>query len=114
MSNTLQNDTLSGTSIVQYISPCTVVLDLPNILTIDKKLTVGLPYLYLHGSSINAVQLLDIWDEGNNVFIKIQDLHTANINTLSYSLTDSETYWTWSLVSIAYLQKISIKESGTC
>ncbi len=62
MSNNLQHDALSATSKVAYISPCTAVVNLPFILFIDRKFTIGSPYLYLEGCHITAVNLLDIWD----------------------------------------------------
>ncbi len=93
-------------SIMQYISPCTVVLDLSVILTIDKKLTIGLPYLYLEGDYIDAVQLLDVREENDTVFIKTQDFQTGKIKTVSWSEGNSETNL-WSLISLAYLQKLA-------
>jgi hypothetical protein len=109
MKDQSQNNTLSPhtTEKLQYISPCTVVLDLPIILTVDKKLTVGMPYLYVEGSHIKAVNLIDIWDADNYVYIKIQDLKTSKINTVSWSLEYSGAYYLWTLASYSYLLKLT-------
>ena len=58
MTNPLKNvpDTL------QYVTPSTVFLDLPFILTVDKELTVGMPYLLLEGNRSTAVKLLNVRD----------------------------------------------------
>lgn len=107
MPYTPQCDKSSQNSKVQYISPLTVVVDLPFILSTERKLTVGSPYLYLEGSHITAVKLLDVWDADKYVHVKIQDLKTGIITILQWSLDYSGKYWLWSLASFEYLQSIT-------
>lgn len=107
MSNNLKLDALSATSKVAYISPCTAVVDLPFILSTDRKLTIGSPYLYLEGSHITAVNLLDVWDTDKYVHVKIQDLMTGKISILQWSRDYSGKYWLWSLASLEYIKSIT-------
>lgn len=88
----------------------TFTLDRAFILTQGKKLVTGMPYLYLEGSHIEAVKLLDVWDTNNYVFVKIIGLKTGKINTLSWTLDYSGTYWLWSLSSYDYLQKLAVEK----
>jgi len=113
MSNNLQHDALSATSKVAYISPYTAVVDLPFILSTDRKLTIGSPYLYLEGSHITAVNLLDVWDTDKYVHVKIQDLMTGKMNILQWPRDYSEKYWLWSLASFEWMQKIVNEKGGT-
>ena len=113
MSSKPQHNPLSPTSKIEYISPCTVTVNLPFILTTDRKLTIGLPYLYLEGSHISAVNVLDVWDADKYVNIKIQDLKTGQITTLQWSQDYLETYWLWSLTSFDWLQTIVNEKGGT-
>jgi len=101
-------DKPSQTSKVQYISPLTVVVDLPFILSTDRKLTIGSPYLYLEGSHISAVNLLDVWDADKYIHVKIQDLKTGTIIILQWSRDYSGKCWLWSLASLEYLQSLTI------
>jgi hypothetical protein len=107
MSNNLQHDALSATSKVEYISPLTAVVDLPFILSTDKKLTIGSPYLYLEGSHITAVNLLDVWDIEPYVQVKVQDRKTGTITILKGSLDYSGDNCLWSLASLDYVQSLT-------
>ena len=100
-------DKPSQTSKVQYISPLTVVVDLPFILSNERKLTVGSPYLYLEGSHITAVKLLDVWDADKYVHVKIQDLTTGTITILKGSSDYSGDNCLWSLASLDYVQSLT-------
>ncbi len=52
---------------LEYFRPDIVRLDLPFIQTEDKMLVFGMPYLKVEGEHIDAVCLLDIWDEDGYV-----------------------------------------------
>lgn len=107
MSNNLQCDALSATSKVEYISPYTAVVNLPFILSTDKKLTIGSPYLYLEGSHITAVNLLDVWDIETYVQVKVQDRKTGTITILKGSSDYSGDNCLWSLASLDYVQSLT-------
>ena len=94
-------------NILEYLPPNTVILDLPFILTPDKTLTVGMPYMKLEGLHKDAIKLLDVWDEDNVVYLKIQNIQTGKINTISWILDYSGGYWLWSLASLDYLMNLT-------
>ena len=103
MTNPLKNmpDTL------QYVTPSTVVLDLPFILTVDKGLTVGMPYLLLEGNRSTAVKLLNVRDEDGYVFLNVQNIETQKTFELSWSLNYTGSYWLWSLADLPTLSTLT-------
>lgn len=98
---------------LKYLSPDTIFLDFPFILSKNKKLKIGYPYLkienWLADSHIQAVRLLDVWDNGNTVFLKIQDLQTSQTNTIASNLNYDDDFWLWSLADFDYLLDLAKK-----
>lgn len=91
----------TDTPVLQYLSRHTVRLNLPFILTENKILTIGMPYLktenWLADSRTEAVKLLDIYDCEGIVYLNILSLNTLKINTLSYNLNCQSGYWLWAI-----------------
>lgn len=83
--------------VLEYITPNTVSLNLHFILTAGKKLTVGMPYMMLEGQNSFAIKLIDVWDRKGVVYLKVQDLATTKIKTISWNLVYSGEFWLWSL-----------------
>jgi hypothetical protein len=81
-------------------------LNLPFILTEDKMLVLGMPYLKLEGQQTDAIRLIDIWDNEGFVYLKIMNLKDKNINTISWSLGYNGHFWLWSITSLSYLLRI--------
>ncbi|MBN1638534.1 MAG: hypothetical protein JW866_06195 [Ignavibacteriales bacterium] len=96
----------SGLNKLEYFRPNVVRLDLPFILTENKMLVLNMPYLKLEGVHSDAIRLLDVWDNDNYVFLKIEHLQTGKISTLSWWLDYTGTYWLWSLSSITFIENI--------
>ena len=82
---------------------------MPFILTTDRILTVGMPYMKLEGQHTDAIRLLDVWDADGYIYLKIQGLQTGKVNTISWILEDTGGYWLWSLSSLDYIMCISDK-----
>jgi hypothetical protein len=105
-----------GTNRLQYLAKDEVMLDFPFILCHEKRLRIGYPYLKkencLAGSHIQAVRLLKVWDEDNVVYLKIQDLVTSKVDTLSYNLKYIGGFWLWSLASLDYILSITGKKNN--
>ncbi|MCJ7449491.1 MAG: hypothetical protein MUO72_17585 [Bacteroidales bacterium] len=79
----------SGRKILKYYPPDSIMLDLDFILTGNKILIIGYPYLKIENwltDKPTAVRLLDVWDEDNVLYLKIQDLKTSKIDTISHNL----------------------------
>ena len=67
--------------------------------------------MLLEGSRTTAIRLLDVWDDKEYVYLKIQDLQNGKINDLSWSLDYEGEYWLWSLTSYNYMMEVE-KMSG--
>ena len=100
--NDKDND-YNAPSKLEYFRPNVVRLDLPFILTEDKMLVLGMPYLKLEGKHIDAVRLLEIWDEDGYVYLKIENIVNGNLNTISWLIDYEGDYWLWSISSFVYL-----------
>ncbi len=96
-----QND-YSSLNKLEYFCPNIVRLDLPFILTKNKMLVSNMPYLKLEGTHIDAVRLINVWDEDGYVYLKIKNLKTGQVNTISWLLEYKGDFWLWSLASLSY------------
>ena len=88
---------------LEYLQPNVVRLDLPFILTEDKILVYGMPYLKLEGKHIDAIRLLSVWDKKGYVYLKIENIETCKITTISWLIDYNGDYWLWALSSLQYL-----------
>ena len=93
--------------ILQYLTPKTIALDLPIILTADKELTLGMPYMLLEGNRSTAVKLLNVRDEDGYVFLNVQNLQTQKTFELSWNLEYIGSYWLWSLADLSNLSTLT-------
>lgn len=107
MVNDLNKISCSGhtdTPVLQYLSRHTVRLNLPFILTENKILTIGMPYLktenWLADSHTEAVKLLVIYDYEGIVYLKVQSLNTLKLCTLSWNLKINTGIWVWCIAEL--------------
>jgi hypothetical protein len=91
---------------LEYFRPNVVRLDLPFILTEEKMLVFGMPYLKLEGEHSDSVRLLDIWDEDGYVFLRIEMIKSGMVDTISWSLAYVGDYWLWSIVTFDCIKVI--------
>jgi hypothetical protein len=101
------NPVSPNNKVLEYITPHTLKLNLPFILTMDNKLTLDMPYMMLEGEKSLAINLHDFWDYEDVVYLKIQDLTTEKIYTISWNLMYSGDFWLWSLADFDYLMNLS-------
>ena len=92
----------AGKTVLQYLSPDTIVLDLHFIMTIGNRLTKGMPYLLLEkkvaGHDTAAIRLLNYQDYEGVIYLNVQELQTNKCYNLSWNMeVDSEGWWVWSL-----------------
>ncbi len=104
----------SHLNIIVYFRPDCIRLDLPFILTRDKKLTIGMPYLYSEGNHSSAIRLLNVWDEGGIVYLQVQNLATTRTYTISWNLDYNGEFWLWSLADFDYLMNLPKKRGDNC
>lgn len=107
--NKTNNCIESDRSVLEYFFPDSIRLDMPFILTYDKKLTIGILYLLHEGHHTEAVRLVDAWDKYGFVYLKVQELQTGRVNTLSSKLQYESCFWLWSLASLDFLIDLTIK-----
>lgn len=78
----------------------TFVLDRSFILTQDKNLVTGTPYLYSEGNRTAAVRLCRTWVEDNIIYLDVEELNSPKTFCLSWNLDYNGQYWLWSLADL--------------
>jgi len=90
-----------GHKVLEYLSNDTIVLDLPFIMTQDKRLTKGMPYLLLEkkvaGHDTAAIRLLNYQDYKGVIYLNVQNLKTNRCYNLSHNMEMDGDWWFWSL-----------------
>ena len=104
----VQNCNESKLSTFKYILPDSIRLDLPFILTHEKELTIGMSYIKLEGHHTTAVRLLDAWDEDGYVYLKLQEIKSHRVYTVSCKIQRESEFWLWALASYDYLKDMAL------
>jgi hypothetical protein len=103
----------SGKKVLEYISPSEIMLDLPFILTQNKRLRLNMPYLKteskLSGNNNTAIRLLDFEASDGLVQLQIQELKTKNIYNIDWNMDYDGSYWMWSISDLS----THLKRTGT-
>lgn len=92
---------------LKYIQSNVISLDLPFILTTDKKLITGMPYLYSEGSHHVAVRLIELWHINDMVYLLVEELESQRSFTVSWNLEYTGDYWMWSIADYETLIQIA-------
>jgi len=91
----------SGKMVLEYISPSEFMLDLPFILTQNKRLRLNMPYLKteknLSGNKISAIRLLNFDTYDTIIVLYVQDLQSKKTFSLEYNMDSTSGYWIWGL-----------------
>jgi len=91
----------SGYKVLQYFPPDSVSIDLPFILTKSKMLTRKMPYMLLEkkvsGNHTTAIRLLDFHEHDNIIYLKVQELSSSKILTISWNTDNHGDFWLWTL-----------------
>jgi len=91
----------SGKKVLEFISLTEIVLDLPFIMTKNKRLSTIVPYLKierkLSGDDIDAIRLLKIEVCDGIVQLYVQELESKKTYTLEWNMSYSGGYFLWSL-----------------
>jgi hypothetical protein len=100
----------SGKNVMEYVTPNTIVLDLPFILTIGRRLTINMPYMKLEkkvvGNDIAAIRLLDFEDANGIVSLNVQELPNGRSYTISANMDYTGEYWLWTLADFETLTNL--------
>ncbi len=89
----------------------TFTLDRPFVLTQDKTLVTGMPYMYSEGNRTAAVRLLEVWKEDNIICLDVEELNSPKNFTLSWNLDYSGSYYLWTLADLPTIMKTA-KNNG--
>jgi len=87
------------------------ILDRPFILTKDKNLVTGMPYLYSEGNRSAAVRLVKIWQEDNVIYLNVEELKSTKTITLSWNLGYCGSYYLWTIADLPTIMKTA-KNNG--
>lgn len=91
----------SGKKVLEFISPSEIKLDLPFILTGNKRLIADMPYLKIErslaGIKAVALRLIDIEVREGIIQLFVQELETRKTYKLEWNMEYSGSYWIWSL-----------------
>ena len=99
-------------NVLEYIQKDIIRLDLPFVLTKERKLVTGMPYMVLEAGHTTAVRLIKVWDQDNVVFLNVRELNTNNAYDLSWNLKFNGDYWLWSIVDFECLTEITTDRNG--
>jgi len=101
----------SGKMVMKYISTSEIMLDLPFILTKDKRLKLNMPYLKtensLSGNKISAIRLLNFITYDTIIVLYVQDLQSKKTFSLEFNMDSTSGYWIWSLSDFESLVALS-------
>ena len=92
---------------LKYIQSNIVSLDLPFILTTDKKLVTGMPYLYSEGNRSVAIRLIEAWHIDDMLYLTVQELQSDKSFTVSWDMDYKGDYWMWSLADLPTIMNLS-------
>lgn len=101
----------SGRKVLEYVPPVSIMLDLPQIQTRDKILTINMPYLKLEkkivGNDIVAIRLIDFEDKDGIISLYVQELKTKKTYYLSANMDYDGEMWLWSLADLDTLTNMA-------
>jgi len=98
---------------LRYDRQDTFFLDRPFILTQNKTLVKGMPYLYSEGKRSIAVRLLEVWldyvGQDEVVNLTLQELQTNRCFEVSWNLDYQGDYYLWSLADLESIMNYFIQ-----
>ena len=83
-----------------------LTLDREFILTQDKNLVTGIPYLYSEGSHHVAVRLLKVWEEDDFIYLSLEELQSGRPFKVSWNLDYQGSYYLWTIADLPTLMNL--------
>lgn len=77
-----------------------IKLDLPIVLTTNKELILGYPYILLESNKSIAIRLLDLLYDDSIVLLNVQDIATHRVFNLSWNMDYTGSFWLWCLADL--------------
>ena len=107
--NKISHSGHTDTPVLQYLTRKSVCLNLPFILTENKILTIGMPYMktenWLADSHTEAIKLLEVYDCEGIVYLKVQSLNNLQAYTLSWNMAYQDGFWLWIIMDLKNIIK---------
>ncbi len=101
----------SGKKVLEYLSPNSIVLDLPFIMTRSTRLTISMPYMkvekFLADTHVAAIRLLNFEDADGIIYLNVQEPLTNKTYTLSWNMELNNDYWLWSLADLPTIYNLT-------
>ena len=101
----------NGHKVLEFVSPDSIILDLPFIMTTGKRLTKGMPYLKVEkqiiGEDIAAIRLLGFQGYEGMIYLNVQDIKTNRCYNLTWNMEIDDDWWFWSLADYNYLLDVA-------
>ena len=96
-------------TVLSYLPNHMVYLNLPCILTHNKTLRIGMPYMYCEGQKTFPIRLLHVWDSDGFVYLRIQNLKTGQVYEISRLLQADIEYCLWEIASLDFKLNLATK-----
>jgi hypothetical protein len=101
----------AGRKVLEYVTPDSIVLDMPYILSRGKRLSINKPYMKLEkkvaGNDIAAIRLLDFDDADGIVSLIVQELPNGRTYTISANMDYDGDMWLWTNTSDVFSSFLS-------
>lgn len=88
--------------IVLYLPDGSFIINLDNILTCGKIVYPNMRVIKKEGAHFDAIVILDVWDDGEYVYLKVMDMKTGKVGELVQILDRENKYFLWSIIDIDY------------
>jgi hypothetical protein len=86
-----------------YYPDGSVKVRMDNILTTNQVLFPGMLLLKSEGQRFDVVKVLEVWDDKEFLYVKVEDNKTGKVMNLSQRI--GVDYFVWTLVSYNYLDR---------
>lgn len=107
----INNSEVSINSVLQYLPDHRVYLNLLCVLTLNKTLRIGMPYMYHEGQKTFAILLLHVWDSDGFVYLRIQNIQTGQVYDISSILMDATEFCLWEIASLDYIMNLTMRSN---
>ena len=101
MKTNVQN-TKPENDLIKYYPDGNVKILLDNILTLDHIVHPNMKVLKMEGSHFDTINILEIWDDGDYVYLKVKDIKTQREHELVQILDRENKYFLWSIIDLDY------------
>ncbi len=91
---------------IKYYPDGSVKILLDNILTLDHIVHPNMRVIKKEGSHFDPTKILEIWDDGDYVYLQVQDIKTGKVGELVQILDVGNSYFLWSILSYDYAMKM--------